>query len=93
MMAGIDFHSWRRRTPNNQSTPFCSGMCQSSTMMLGRRVRRLHCVEMRLRFERARRRRDDEAPGFELRPQDLHVDGAVVHDQHACAGRQHQSLR
>ena len=35
MIAGIVFHSGLRRTPNNQSTPFCSGMCQSSTMILG----------------------------------------------------------
>ena len=35
MMAGMDFHSGLRRTPNNQSTPFCSGMCQSSTMICG----------------------------------------------------------
>ena len=67
MMAGMDFHSRRRRTPNNQSTPFCSGMCQSSTMILRRRVRGLHGVEMRLRFHGAGRRGDHEAPGFELR--------------------------
>ena len=79
-----------RRTPNNQSTPFCSGMCQSSTMIAGSVPRLLHRVEVRLRFAGARRRRDDEAPGFELRSQDLDVDRAVVDDQHARAGREHR---
>jgi hypothetical protein len=35
MIAGIDFHRGSRRTPDNQSTPFCSGMCQSRTMICG----------------------------------------------------------
>ena len=93
MMAGMDFHSRRRRTPNNQSTPFCSGMCQSSTMICGSVSAACMALQMGLRFHRAGGRRDHEAPGFELRAEDFHVDGAVVDHQHARARREQQALR